>query len=843
MSPWIKRFFSAVLFAYPREFRDEYGASMTDHFQSEGGGWANALRTAADVLWSSVGMRFENLWRDLVYAVRMNAKAPLFTGIIVASIALAIGINTVVFALLSAVLLKPLPYANPEQLGLLWQRSPQMSQQTFTTLGSTQTQAVADASKSFGEVTALVPKDSISTASGVELQRSEVMPNYFSVLGVRPMLGAFFSIKPHENDAVISERVWRTHFNRSGNAIGSTMKLGGRAYTVIGVAPSGMLDPAFGTLQKTDVWTPMPHTGSDNQFVVFPIVRLRDGVTWQQAQADLARVQKVLKGPDGPFPGSSFQTGPLDQSIFARARSFFWMVFAAVTGILLIACANVANLLLVRGAVREGEFAVRSAIGASRRRIAGQVFTETLLLAVTGAAIGLAIAWFMLPWAKTRIPGNFPRLDSAGIDGGVLLYVGALIIGVTILTGMLPAYRRARKGERDMATRIRPVLVVIEVAIAFALTVGFGLLLRSFVTMTHVDVGFAPSGVYVAQVHPDHDTVFKPGLAPAQKITAADVERTIRAIPGVQDAAIITSIPFQNSFVMTLLLDKNWKGAGVDAPPAIINASQIGRGYFRLMRIPLIAGRTFNAADMAASSNSIIVNDTFAHTYYPNQNVIGKMVYLDSKHASRIVGVAGDTLNSYKEQPHPLLYFPYNGGFGPYYGLAIRTSGPVRNLAAQVARIVKRAEPGTGPVTVQSLNDIVANDASAVRMSLELLGVLAAVALLLGLCGIYSVVAYGTERRFHEIGIRMAVGARPGDILSLVVRGAVIQGAAGVIAGIVLCALTTGMLQDQLYKTSALDPLTLIIVMLVLIACTAIAAFIPACRAAFSRPSATLRYE
>ena len=844
MSPWMKRLFSVMLFAYPREFRDEYRASMTDHFQSESGGWPSALRTAADVLWSSIGMRFENLWRDLVYAVRMNAKAPLFTGVIVASIALAIGINTVVFALLSAVLLKPLPYANPEQLGLLWQQSTSPANaQTFMSLGSEQTKEIAAAAKSFADVTGFVAQDSLSTASGAALQRSEVMPNYFSVLGVRPLLGSFFSNRPHENDAVISEGVWRTHFDGSGNAIGSTIKLEGKNYTVVGVAPAGMLDPAFGVLQKTDVWSPLPRMRADDQAVLFPVVRLRNGVTWAQAKADLQSVQSTLKGLSRPFPGSSYGIGPLDASIFSAARSFFWMVFAAVTGILLIACANVANLLLVRGAVREGEFAVRSAIGASARRIAGQVFTETLLLAAAGAAIGLTIAWIMLPWAKTRIPGDFPRLETAGIDGTVLLYVCGLVIGVTILTGMLPAYRRARKGERDMATRIRPALVVIEVAIAFALTVGFGLLLRSFVTMTHVDLGFSPAGVYAAQVHPSHNTMFSPGLAPAQKVSAAEVVREIRAIPGVQDASIATSIPFQNAFVMTFLFEKGWTGPGSSAPPAPVRASQIDGGYFRLLHIPLIAGRTFNTGDFGRSASNIIVNQAFARAYFPNQNVVGKAIYPDRKHQYRIVGVAGDTRSSYKEKARPLIYFAYNGGFGPYYGIAIRTSGPVANLAAEVSRIVKHAEPGAGPVTVDSLSSIIANGASAMRMSLELLGVLAAVALLLGLCGIYSVVAYGTERRFHEIGIRMAVGARPSDILMLVVRSALVQGVFGVVAGIVLCAFTTRMLQDDLYKTSALDPLTLIVVMLVLIACTGIAAFIPACRAAFSRPSATLRYE
>jgi ABC-type antimicrobial peptide transport system permease subunit len=288
---------------------------------------------------------------------------------------------------------------------------------------------------------------------------------------------------------------------------------------------------------------------------------------------------------------------------------------------------------------------------------------------------------------------------------------------------------------------------------------------------------------------------------------------------------------------MAMSLSQGWNGQHGGAP-MIVNAIQVGASYFKLLRIPVLAGSGFTETDFRKKTGSVIVNESFARRYFPRENVIGKRV--GDWH---VVAVVKDVRSSFRNAPAPILYLPFNGGFGPYFGILIRTAHPVPALARQVAAAITRQNPSAGTVSLSSLDDLIAKDASGMRTSLELFGALAAVALLLGLCGIYSVVAYGTERRFHEIGIRLAVGARPWNIISLIIGDALVQGAIGVVAGLVLCGLTMQLLASQLYKTSPLDPPSLAAVIALIIACTGCASAIPAFRAAFARPSATLRYE
>jgi putative ABC transport system permease protein len=839
----MRRLFSLTLLAYPREFRDEYRASMSDHFASEAQEFGP--RSIAESLLTGISMRVENVWRDVVYAVRMNVKAPLYTVVIVAAIALAIATNTVVFALLDAVLLKPLPYANPQQLGLVYQNLQHGKSQAVQMITSAQANAILRASRSFADVTTAGGQGT-ETSDGAPLKTNPVQNNYFSVLGVRPVVGTLFTKQSSPRDVVISYDLWSKRYDKDPRVVGKRLRLGDAEYSIVGVAPPGMLDPMYGNLVQSDAWTILPHPKGGNVFGVFATGRLKDGVTWQAAQADIARIQRNLKGPAAPFPMSDYATAPLSQTILGNASAFLWMVFAAVTGVLLIACANVANLLLVRASVREGEFAVRSAIGASSRRIASQVLTEALVLAAAGAAIGLGGAWAALPWAKTIVPGNVPRLQEAHVDLSVVLYVCGLLVLVTLVTGMLPAYRPKQKRVRDSAARLRAVLVVVEVAIAFAMSTGFGLMLQSFVSLTSQALGFSPHGVYAATIVYERSMVFSPQLTAVHPETVRSMLQKIRAIPGVQDAAVSTSIPFQNSFNFLFLLPKGWNGDQATAQTPM-SAVDVGETFFHLMRIPVLAGHAFVPADYSnANTTSAIVNKAFAQAYYPNRSPIGKLIPLPSGNKGRgwrIVGVVGNTRTLLKIAPQPLIYLPYNGGMGPFYGFAIRTAKPVPNLTSQVQAIVKRAQTAPATVKVDALDDLIAKDASSTRTTLNLLGALAAVALLLGLCGVYSVVAYGTERRFHEIGIRMAVGARARNIVSLILGSALLQAVAGIAAGVVLCAFTTRLLQEQLYQTSPLDAGTLIAAAGVLVACTALAALLPACRAAFSRPVSTLRYE
>jgi predicted permease len=638
--------------------------------------------------------------------------------------------------------------------------------------------------------------------------------------------------------------LWRKRYAHGAGVLGQRLPVDGQLYTIIGVAPADMLDPIFGSLVRSDIWTIMPRTNADTAFPIFPVVRLKPGVTWQAAQTDLARIEHNLHGLNAPMLGSSLATSPLDATIFAGAQGFLWMVYAAVTGILLIACANVANLLLLRASTRQGEFAVRSAIGASTRRIASQVLTEALLLAAAGAGMGLFLAWAALPWAKGIVPGNLPRVQNAHIDGTVLAYVCGLLVAVTLLTGLLPAYRPKAKRGHDAASAMRASLVVVQVAIAFAMTTGFGLMLQSFQSLTNVELGFSPHGVYAATFAFRRSMFFSLGQSSPHP-EVASILRQLRAIPGVEDASVATSMPFQNGFNMSYLLPKGWNGPTHPLPATPMSAVQVGQRYFQVMRIPLASGRAFGRDDFVRANKNIIVNRAFVQAYFPHEDAVGKIVRVSDKPlvADRIVGVVANVRNSLRALPQPQMYSPFDGGFGPFYGFVIRTSRDVPGISKQIAQILRHKMRGVGTITVTPLADLIAKDASSTRTTLDLLGAFAAVALLLGLCGVYSVVAYGTQRRFHEIGIRMAVGARPASIVRLVLGSTIVQGAAGVAAGVVLCAFTTRLLDAQLYGTSPLDPRTLVAVAALLVLCMVSAAAIPAGRAALAKPTTTLRYE
>ncbi len=361
--------------------------------------------------------------------------------------------------------------------------------------------------------------------------------------------------------------------------------------------------------------------------------------------------------------------------------------------------------------------------------------------------------------------------------------------------------------------------------------------------MTSVPLGFSSQNVYVANIRPNRDTMFTMRMPP-QPHTSADQEilRRIRAIPGVLDATAATSVPFQNAFQMNIAISAGWNGEQ-NGPPLMVGAAQVGPSYFRLLRIPVLAGRGFVPADFSENTGSIAVNETFARKYFPQGSPVGRRVRVGPQETWNVVALVGDTRSSFKQEPQPTVYLPFNGGFGPYFGIAIRTSGPLPGLAKDITSVITTSDPGTGAVDVFSLQDLIAQDAADTRTGMELLGVLAGVALLLALCGIYSVVAYATQRRSHEIGIRVAVGARPGNIVVSILNAALVQGAFGVAVGLLLFAFTARLLAAELYKTAPLDPLALGVVIALMIVCAVAAALLPALRAMRVQPASALRYE
>jgi predicted permease len=657
-----------LLFSYPHDFRTHYRAQIM-HELDEMPGSAYAMRIAVDIVFAGLSMRAESLWRDLRFATRVLLKAPLFTIIVISTLALAIAGNAVIFSMLDAVLLKPLPYANAERIGLIDQIPPPGAPQRFVFVPlAPERERIAREAAAFSETASIATGvDSDIRVHGTmrSVERAIVTPGYFHLIGAHAEIGRLFTQSDSASDrtAVISDAVWRRDFGADPAAVGSTITIinsngrpDGAAYTIRGVLPATTLDVGFRALDRDDVWTIAPHYGRrDAQPLAAILARLKDGATWASARADLTRITPKV-GASAARTGLINRITPLTDSIFGGAQEFLWIVFGGVSAVLLIACANIASLLLARGAARSAEFAVRTTLGASARRIGAQLLTEMTVLFAAGAAGGLALATFALPAVVALMPEPYPRLDEARIDGNVVLYVCALTCIVTLVAGIIPTLWRLRsrpndtlkaagRNATDYGARARFVLVAVEVAVAFALTVCSGLMLRSYVSLTHVDVGFEPRGVYNAVF----DLKNSADPSPARRIA----ER-IMHLAGVTDVAIATSVPF--SRVSMNAATVHIAGGPVPAPNVFDTRfstaiADVSADFVSLMRIPVLAGRAFIDADRAAPV--AIVNAAFVKRFVPHGDPIGKHVLFGqpAPRSWRIIGVVGNARDSLTAAP------------------------------------------------------------------------------------------------------------------------------------------------------------------------------------------------
>jgi putative ABC transport system permease protein len=848
---------AALLFSYPREFRRTYGPQIVQDV-SDRRDRSYALRVALDMLVAGLAMRTESFWRDIRFAFRVLIKAPLFTSVILATLALAIAGNAVIFSIVNTVLLQPLPYAAPDRLGIVQERPPKGSPLVFFTSPTSANRDRIAASATTFVTTASQPLEQVGTIIGskrLHIVRARVKANYFDMLGIHAELGRFFSAAAgdDQHDVVISDALWREEFRASPTVLGKTVPIDDGVYTIRGVAPAHVIDPGFGQLVTDDVWSVIPRKPMAGDYSSM-IVRLKDGATFKSAQADLDRIASLHK--DRPSRLYTETILPLTDTVFGAARRFLWLVFLGVFAVLLIACANIANLLLVRGVARSSELAVRSSLGASGGRISVQLLTEMLLLFVAGAAIGVGIAVPTLPAIVALLPDGFPRIERATIDGTVIGYVCALTFIVTLIAGVIPslwqmrvqsgaALKNGGRNAGDRGARTRFALVALEVAIAFALITCSGLVLRSYISLTSTDVGFAPQGVYDAVVTADASV--RVGAGDATRVDRTFAPRMAAAVanlPGVNGVALALVVPFSPALIMTATV--RMAGGPVPAPflmdPRFISRqSRISANFFSIMQIPLIRGRGFVASDRAESA--AIVNEAFVKRFIPHGNPIGAHILTGRKNFSTpIVGVVGNVRDSLVSQPDPTWYAPFNNQ-DPSFQIIIRTHGSVPNLASGIVAIQKRIAPLAEIQPLQSLRTMVNDDAASTRATMLLLGALSILALVLALGGIYGLVSYSTQRTYHEIGIRMAIGARSAGVLRGIVGGAIAQTSFGVAVGIIIAAFTTRLLGDNLSSISPFDPITFAASVCVFIACSAIAAFVPALRAARSDPATTLRYE
>jgi len=808
----------------------------------------------------------QSFLQDLRFGARMLRKNPGFAIAAIFTLALGIGGNTAIFTVTSSVLLKALPYQAPQQLISLDAQSKD-GQSHCCTLN--RFDLVRDRSQSFSGVVAAASDNFNLTGRGepVQVPSARVSANFFDLLGVKPQLGRFFV--PDEGQPagkpviVISDSLWHTRFGGDPSVLNQAIALDGAPYNIIGVLPAGI---QFPFLAPADVWSPryFEHSLFTSQRLrmgvgyLSIIGRLRPGVSRDRAVAEmnLLHQQYHQENPAAPDAdaGLSMIVTDLQDSVVANIRGMLLMLSGAVGVVLLIACANVASLLLSRALSRRKEFAVRAALGAQRSALIRQLLTESVLLAFLGGLLGLGLSWAATRYFATLGNNNLPQGMPITMDARVLLFMLAISILTGILFGIFPALQLSRTnvnqtlrdegrgstgGHRRM--QLRGLLVVGQVALSLMLLIGAGLLVRSFSRLLCVEPGFDPQNVLTMNV--SLPTV---KYADAQKQIAFfdDLSRRVSALPGVRSAAISAALPLIPKRITPVLPEGQPEVSLAERPFIIIEA--ISPAWFRTMRVPLQAGREFADADNAQAPKVVIVNQVLARRYWPNENPVGKHILVGRQNASEIVGVAVDVKNrGLALDAAPQLYLPFPQLPWGNMNLLVRTAANPNAMASAVRAQVAAVDSDQPVTNIQTVDEIVDGSRAQPRFILLLLGVFSAVALVLAIIGIYGVLAYSVAQRRQEMGIRLALGADKSDILRMVVSYGLTLTMTGVVIGLVaalaLSWIMTSMLSGLLYKISVRDLTTFVLAPVAFLAISLLASYLPARRATQVDPNEALR--
>jgi predicted permease len=842
----------AALWLCPPEFRGRFGDQIgLDEKYKRG----TALLAACwNVAMTGIALRAEDIARDLGFAVRMLRKAPTYTTVTVITFALAIGANVAVASAINAVLLRPLPFPRADRLLLVSQGT-----QLQTQISYQNARDVAIASRTLSGV-GLTRETVATTNLGVRVQLLHgwiINETYFSVLGAQPEQGRLLNAADSgTSNIVISDQAWRGWFASNPHILGTVVRLDGKAATIVGVLPAEFSDPVPGALAHRDYWSMIdPHSilAQSRVWTGFHgVARMLPHASLESARADMLRVLSTdAKRYPKDFIGAEGVTAiPVLAAIVGSTQRMLWLLYAAVAMVLLIACVNVANLTLARITARERELAVRAALGASRKRIAAQLFSELAVVTAAGGALGVAFALIGIRIVDAQFSNVLPRWNDVTVDPAVLAYAAGLVVATTFVTGLLPIFvhrsditrslnAAGRAGAGTMGRALRAVLVVTEVTLAVAVVISAGLVLRSFLELTRVDVGFDPQSLSAITITLPNIRYNTPeqGISFERKSLSA-----LRASPGVESAAMALIVPFGfNAYPRAFTIP------GKPDPHATVTANPITGNYFRTMRIPVLRGRDFDVNDTARSAPVAIVTASLARRYFGSIDVVGKQISLTpftptAPIPMTIVAVAGDTRTSLAGTPDAELYVPFEQlPTALFY--VVRSTLPVASLRAQVEASFHGVDPTIAPPIVQSYKTLLSRDAIRAQAAMMLFGVLALLSLVLALAGVYAVTAYGVAQRTREFGIRQALGARARDILVSVVGGAMAQASLGIASGLVVAAIFGRLLQGLLFQTSPLDPLTLVgSVGLILVAITC-AALLPAHRASRVDPAVAIRYE
>ena len=814
----------------------------------------------------------EILWNDIRFALRVLWKSRGFTIVAVITLALGIGGNTAIFSIVNAVLLNPLPFPHPEQLVALDESKPNFNQGSISYPNFLDWQKD---NRTFSGMAIARPYSFSLTGKGeAEQVRTDfITRNFFSLLGVDPILGRTFTPAEEQPGAapvvLISEGLWRRKFDGSPKILGQSMTLDGRDYTIVGIIPASfhLRLPGF---RERDIYAPIRQWSNpllmnrDAGLGIHGIGRLKPGITVAQASADMDQVTRSLASayPDAD-KGIGASIVPLKEEMVGEARPFLLVLLAAVGFVLLLACVNVASLLLARSSARRREFAVRAALGASRRRLIGQLLTESILLGIASGTLGLLLALWGTHTALGLLPTALPRATEVGMDFRVLIFTAAISLVSGTLFGLVPALRTSqvdpqsalKEGGRAVSshTRVQNTFVVAEMAVALVLLIGAGLMLRTLARLSQVDPGFDPHNVLAFGV------TLPPSMSHAtpDQIRAAfrKLNRQLAATPGVEAVSQgWGALPLSYDDEQLFWLDGHARPANENGMSWAVDYI-VDPGYLNVMRIPLRSGRFFTPQDDEHAPLVAVVDDVFARQYFPGQDPIGKHIVLNNgQRKLEIVGVVNhvkqwgldlDDSNSLRAQLYlPCMQMPDN-----FVAMAMGSQVVVRYAGSLTAAFdaIRRTNRNMSSQQViyndQTMESIVADSIASRRFVMIVLSAFAMLALILASVGIYGVIAYVVGQRTQEIGIRMALGAQRKNVLGLVLWQGTRLALLGVVIGIAAAVALTHLMADLLYGVSATDPLTFAAVALVLIAVAMAACYLPAYRATRVNPVAALRYE
>jgi predicted permease len=828
--------------------------------------------------------RFDSVWQDVRYAFRTFARTPGLTFLIVVSLAIGIGATSAIFSVVNSLLLEPLPYPHPDRLAVLWLRSPGINiPQDWPSPGEYmdvkhENRSFSELSLSQGDVGTLIGRG--GAAPFPEPQRVEVLKtssNLFHMLGAHAARGRLFL--PEEDSpgkapvVVLSDRFWRRTLNADPNIVGKTIVLNGFStkkdtstqFQVVGVLGADFLlnaeiMPTVASIQQMDLFLPLPlgadaeNSRRDENYNI--MARLKPGVTMAQAHADVAAIAARIRAQDKRDKTFTIDVVPLVQSVVGNVRVALLVVMGSVSLVLLIACTNVAGLLLTRATARQKEVAVRIALGARWQRLVRQLLTETALLGLMGGAAGLLVAVLALRAVRTINPGNIPLIDRIRLDGNVLAFTFAVSLFAGILFGLAPALRAARvdlnsilkaggrntQGEGGLGfsrRRLRSLLVTAEVAISLWLLVGAGLLIRSFVRLENVSPGFDPSGVISMRLGSTARQFANRDAALAYYSTFGE---QLASVPGVKDRGAVSTLPFTSAVGWGSINVEGWTPEpGQELQVDLRGATS---GYFSTMRIPLIAGRYFTDADLPQNAPQVaIVDNKFAQRFWPHGNAIGKHLWFGpdpTKSNFTIVGVVG-TVKQYGLDVDGKIVV-----YGPVANSAYqvaRTTGDPATVAGAMVKKIHELDPTLSVFDVRTMTDRMSDSMARQRFSTTMLGAFAAFALLLAIVGVYGVISNLVAQGSHDIGVRMALGAERRGILLMVLRQGMELTIAGVVVGLFGAVLLTRAMASLLFGVSATDLVTFSIVSIVLVATAAVAVCIPALRATRVDPTVALRAD